>query len=159
MDPMMQFLKCTDSHHISWVEYRRNVYYMDVQRFVRVPIKSLWRKEALIIHNLKLKKKKEKNATAVQYRQLLQRVTKLPDVSPSVAELPQEDIGLSGKSSAPPIFSDIFLAEMVSLKWSLQASVEHSRHRVFPVPVGLSSTPFTLYSDKNTEQRAMYVLL
>ena len=65
--------------------------------------------------------------------------------SPSVAAVPQVATGVSGNISAPFSLSVILRAEMVSLKWSLQASVAHSRHRVFPVPVGLSSTPFTFY--------------
>lgn len=64
-------------------------------------------------------------------------------VSPSVAAVPHDDIGLSGNSSAPPILSAILRAEMVSLKFSLQPRVEHSRQSVLPVPVGLSRTPLT----------------
>ena len=62
--------------------------------------------------------------------------------SPSVAGVPQDDRGVSGKSSAPFIFSAILRAEMVSLKFCLHARVAHSRHRVLPVPVGLSRIPF-----------------
>lgn len=69
-------------------------------------------------------------------------------MSPSVAALPQEDMGLSGKSSTPFIRCAILRAEMVSLKCSLQARVEQSRHRVFPVPVGLSRMPFTFFIEE-----------
>lgn len=64
-------------------------------------------------------------------------------VSPSVAAVPHDDSAVFGNSSSPPSLSAILRAEMVSLKWSLQARVAHSRHRVLPVPVGLSRTPFT----------------
>lgn len=67
----------------------------------------------------------------------------IPGVSPSVAAVPQDDIGLSGNSSAPPILSAILRADMESLKYALQPSDAQSRHKVFPVPVGLSRTPFT----------------
>lgn len=63
-------------------------------------------------------------------------------MSPSVAAVPQEDKGVLGNISSQPSRSAILRAEMVSLKCSLQARVEHSRHRVLPVPVGLSRTPF-----------------
>ncbi|TNN24985.1 hypothetical protein EYF80_064888 [Liparis tanakae] len=60
-------------------------------------------------------------------------------VAPSVAAVPHDATGVLGNMSAPPSFSAILRAEMESLKWSRQASVAHSRHRVFPVPdpVGL----------------------
>lgn len=66
-------------------------------------------------------------------------------VSPSVAAVPQDDRGVFGNISSPPSFSAILRALMVSLKCSLQARVAHSRHKVFPVPVGLSRTPFTFW--------------
>lgn len=59
-----------------------------------------------------------------------------------MAAVPQEDKGVLGNISSLPSRSAILRAEMVSLKCSLQARVEHSRHRVLPVPVGLSRTPF-----------------
>lgn len=65
-----------------------------------------------------------------------------PAASPSEAAFPQDDKGRWGKSS-PGILSAILWAEMASRKCSLQASVAHSRHSVFPVPVGLSRMPFT----------------
>lgn len=74
----------------------------------------------------------------------------VPVVSPSVAAVPQEAIGRSGKSSAPPILSAILRADIESLKYALQPSEAHRRHRVFPVPVGLSSTPFTFYDKEIT---------
>lgn len=67
-----------------------------------------------------------------------------PGASPSEAVLPQDDKGRSGKSS-PCARSAILRAEMASRRCSRQASVVHSRHRVFPVPVGLSRTPFTFW--------------
>lgn len=74
----------------------------------------------------------------------------IPGTSPSVAAVPHADRGLSGKSSAPPIFSTILRADMESLKYSLQPSVAQSRHRVLPVPVGLSRTPLTFYNRRSS---------
>lgn len=65
--------------------------------------------------------------------------------SPSAAAIPQDDSGVVGNSSSLPSLSAILPAEMVSLKCSLHARVAHRRHRVLPVPVGLSRTPFTLW--------------
>lgn len=67
-------------------------------------------------------------------------------VSPSVAAVPQDDRGVFRNISSPPSLSAILRAEMVSLKCSLHAKVAHSRHRVLPVPVGLSRTPFTFWN-------------
>lgn len=78
----------------------------------------------------------------------------LPGISASVAALPQDAMGLSGKSSTPFMRCAIFRAEIVSLKCSRQASVEHRRHNVFPVPVGLSKMPFTFFMDKENSERS-----
>lgn len=67
-------------------------------------------------------------------------------VSPSVAAVPHDDRGVFRNISSPPSLSAILRAEMVSLKCSLHAKVAHSRHRVLPVPVGLSRTPFTFWN-------------
>lgn len=63
-------------------------------------------------------------------------------VSPSEAASPQDDKVRSGKSS-PWALSAILRAEMASRRCSCQASVVQRRHKVFPVPVGLSRRPFT----------------
>lgn len=85
--------------------------------------------------------------------QTLRSLPFIPGVSPSVADVPQDDTGLSGKSSAPPILSAILRAEIESLKYALHPSAAQRRHRVFPVPVGLSSTPFTFYNRQTTHHQ------
>lgn len=82
------------------------------------------------------------SAPPLSAREGLPRVA--PGASPSGAVLPQDDKGRSGKSS-PCARSAILWAERVSRRCSRQASVVHSRHSVFPVPVGLSRTPFTFW--------------
>lgn len=71
-------------------------------------------------------------------------------VSPSV---PQDDRGVLGNMSFPSILSAILRAEMVSLKCSLQARLAHSRHKVLPVPVGLSRAPLTGWNEQEEMHR------
>lgn len=72
----------------------------------------------------------------------------MPLYLPGISASPQDDTGLSGKSSAPFSRWAIFCAEMASLKCSFQAKVEQRRHSVFPVPVGLSKIPFTFLNSE-----------
>ena len=65
-----------------------------------------------------------------------------PGTSPSGTAFPQDAKARSRKSS-PDALSAILRAETASRRCSRQASVLQRRHRVFPVPVGLSRTPFT----------------
>lgn len=60
--------------------------------------------------------------------------------SPSAATDPQEVRGVFWGVSPPTRLSIIFLV-IWSFNCSLHANVAHSRHKVLPVPVGLSRTP------------------
>lgn len=61
----------------------------------------------------------------------------------------QGDRSMSSSLVLPPVSCEISWAALVSLMCSLQARVAHSRHRVFPVPVGLSRTPFFFCNTKS----------
>lgn len=60
--------------------------------------------------------------------------------SPPAATDPQEVRGVFWDVSAPSRLSIILLV-IWSFNCSLHARVAHSRHKVLPVPVGLSRTP------------------
>lgn len=60
--------------------------------------------------------------------------------SPTAAADPQEGRGGFWDIS-PAVRFPIILLVILSLNCSLHARVAHSRHKVLPVPVGLSSTP------------------
>lgn len=67
-----------------------------------------------------------------------------------VAAVPQDGRHVFGNISSPPSLTAIFWADTLSLRCSRHAKVAHRRHRVLPVPVGLSRTPFTFWNERQT---------